>query len=583
MARTQNSRLVSREYSMDIITASTTKLYNSGQFWAFNTAKYRALLSGDPVIIKEFYKIEAGKFYKDIFTFAELARSFYKADENSENAEQFFGIIPLIVDSIVSMVCGSGFEFVKSMDGEDYTRLQDILDDNNFEDVLLTKILGEILGLGDTVAHIRFDPLVSKFPVIEHIPAEDVEIERVAGRVKSVTIKQRVTLDNTDTNYVLKTKYSHYMAEETAEDGTVRHKPDGVLQENFVTIQDGGNELEDNTIQAKIFKEYGVEKREQRLPLTELPAVYFENPMPPFNKPNMKNFRPYGLVFGLESVSSALDEILSNCADHIRKSFPFVVIDENVIPPSLDGYKDRGNFSTRRHSFVLPKNLAGTADKLIQFIDANLQASGYIEAAKFQINIALNKAKINAATLGLQLSGHVESEATQNARERNSIRTRNLISRVYAKQLCRLFRCLLQYDDFINGSTVVEDEDTSLVVVEEYKDIVIKFNKYLVNTPEEVSTILARKVASNLSSIPVAVHEMNPEWTELEVMAESDRILIESGRQPIYTELYTMLAERMAQEKDPPPTEGDGDDPQDGQDPTPPNDSPPQDNHNNAI
>ena len=44
---------IKNPYQMNLIEANKTKLYNQGAFWAFNTAKYRALLSNDPTVIKQ--------------------------------------------------------------------------------------------------------------------------------------------------------------------------------------------------------------------------------------------------------------------------------------------------------------------------------------------------------------------------------------------------------------------------------------------------------------------------------------------------------------------------------------------------
>ena len=51
---------IKNPYQMSLIKANETKLYNQGAFWAFNTAKYRALLSNDPTVIKYWYRPEAG-------------------------------------------------------------------------------------------------------------------------------------------------------------------------------------------------------------------------------------------------------------------------------------------------------------------------------------------------------------------------------------------------------------------------------------------------------------------------------------------------------------------------------------------
>ena len=131
----------------------------------------------------------------------------------------------------------------------------------------------------------------------------------------------------------------------------------------------------------------------------------------------------------------------------------------------------------------------------------------------------------------MQLSGHVEAEATQNAKERNSIRTRNTLAGDYERYLSKLFAVLLQYDDYINGSTIATDTGTGqeAVVAEDYKGIKAVFRKYIVDTPEELTEVLARKVQANLMSIFAAVREQHPEWDDETIYKEANLIYASKG------------------------------------------------------
>jgi hypothetical protein len=299
------------------------------------------------------------------------------------------------------------------------------------------------------------------------------------------------------------------------------------------------------------------------LPLVDFPVIYLPNTINNTQGAStQENTRPYGIVFGLESVSSALDEILSNCVDTVRKAFPFLLINDQMIPSNLEGEKDKGAFSTRRHSFVLPKNMTDP-EKALQFIQAKLNTTEYVESAKFQINIALNKTGINAATLGLQLSGHIESEATQNAKERNSIRTRNSVAGDYTRYMSKLFALVLQYEDYINGNELAVDAETGdeAVIAEDYRGIEPTFNKYIVDTPEEVAAVLARKVQANLMSIFAAVREQHPEWDNKAVYNETNLILAEKAGQPIQmTDPQDPDIKPLIEPDTEPSERGDGDD-----------------------
>lgn len=519
---------IKNPYQMDLIRANETKLYNQGAFWAFNTAKYRALLSNDPTVIKYWYRHEAGKFLPDVYKMTELQRSFYYGDEFVENAEEFFGIIPMICESIAKLVCGSGYDFDDSVPPEIKNRLQPILDENEFDTEVLKSSLIETLGLGDAAWHVYFDNDISSLPIIELVPPERLALKKKGNRVVEYTVKQQVVLNDEPQPYELHTIYTR-RKKKVEVNGATRYEDDGILQRHRIF---DGSHFQDNNTELKklIFTAYGIQERAV-LPLVDFPIVYLPN--------NLNNAqgatrctgaRPYGVVFGLDSVSGAIDEILSNCVDTVRKSFPYLLIDEQMIPSDITGDKDKSAFSTRRHSFLLPKN-AKEAEKLLQQIQAKLNTTEFVESAKFQINIALNKVGINAATLGLQLSGHVESEATQNAKERNSIRTRNALAKDYERNLEKLFSVLLQYEDYINGNTIATDQKTgeTAVVADEYHGIKATFRKYIVDTPEEVGEVLARKVQANIMSVFAAVREQHPEWDDEAIYKETNLIYAEKA------------------------------------------------------
>lgn len=522
------------QYQMDLIKAGNTKLYGQGAFWSFNTAKYRALLTNDPTVIKHWYRHEAALFFPDIYNIAELTRSFYYGDEFTENAEEFFGIIPMICESIAKMVCGGGYVFAEGTNPEWKERLRPILDDNEFDTSTLKASIIETVGIGDAAWHIHFDPEISDSPIIDLIPAERLFVKKKGNRIVEYGIKQQVVIEGEPQPYELHTIYSRRRTKYRAAGDVDRWKDDGIIQQ--FRIWDGTRYLDKNKeLKDKIFTAYGVRRERTVLPLVDVPVVYLPNTLNNTQGAGAYgDARPYGIVFGLESVSAALDEILSNCVDTVRKSFPFLLIDEQMIPSDIRGDKDRGAFSTRRHSFVLPRN-ARDAEKLLQQIQAKLNTTEYVDAAKFQINIALNKAGINAATLGLQLSGHVEAEATQNAKERNSIRTRNALAADYERYLSKLFAVLLQYEDYINGNTVATDRTTGdeAFVVEEYHGIKAEFRKYIVDTPEEVAEVLARKVQAGLMSIFAAVREQHPDWDDEAIYKETNLIYAERTNQPM--------------------------------------------------
>lgn len=520
---------IKNPYQMDLTKAAKLKLYNQGAFWAFNIAKYRALLSNDPAVIKNFYKVGAPALCPDIHKMSELTRSFYFSDDMVNNAEEFFGIIPMICESIAKLVCGSGYEIGDCIEKEKLDRLKVILEDNEFDTETLKASVVETVGIGDGAWHVYFDAELSDYPLIEFIPAERLLIHRKGKRVTEYVVKQQVVLEGEPKPYELHTCYKKRRTQ-YSKGGVVRYKDDGIIQQ--FKIWDSGKYLENaEQLKKEVFGAYGITEEQRVIPIVDFPIIYLPNTLGNAQNSTVdNNARPYGVVFGLETVSAALDEILSNCVDTVRKAFPFLLIDESMIPSNVMGDKDEGAFSTRRHSFVAPKS-AREPEKLLQFIQAELRTTEYVEAAKFQINIALNKTGINAATLGLQLSGHIEAEGTQNAKERNSIRTRNALAADYERYLSKLFAVLLQYDDYINGVEIATDNDTGDqgIVAEDYSGIQVAFRKYIVDTPEELGEVIGKKVMAGIMSIFAAVREQHPDWDDEQIYKEANLIYSEKN------------------------------------------------------
>ena len=59
------------------------------------------------------------------------------------------------------------------------------------------------------------------------------------------------------------------------------------------------------------------------------------------------------------------------------------------------------------------------------------------------------------------------------------------------------------------------------------------FRKYIVDTPEEVATVLARKVQANIMSVFAAVREQHPDWDEEAIYKEANLIYAEKSNELI--------------------------------------------------
>ena len=111
-----NTAKEKKSYQFNLYNASNLALYNIGERWQYNTLKYRALLSNDPSIIKYTYQYELGKYklkgdisLNDTQVIVDDKRSFYAEVDAPENAEEYFGIIPMICEALAKLVTIVGY------------------------------------------------------------------------------------------------------------------------------------------------------------------------------------------------------------------------------------------------------------------------------------------------------------------------------------------------------------------------------------------------------------------------------------------------------------------------------------------
>ena len=140
------------------------------------------------------------------------------------------------------------------------------------------------------------------------------------------------------------------------------------------------------------------------------------------------------------------------------------------------------------------------------------------------MSVGINKAGLSPTTIGLTGLESINSSAeSQDAREKTSMRTREVALESWRKTLTELLNRYLQVKDYIQGKSIVD-----------YRAIInITFNEYTNPTLENITNVLAKQVQTGLKAQITAIKELNKGMTEEQAQKEYAKIQQENaGMQP---------------------------------------------------
>ena len=150
------------------------------------------------------------------------------------------------------------------------------------------------------------------------------------------------------------------------------------------------------------------------------------------------------------------------------------------------------------------------------------------------MSVAINKAGLSPTTIGLTgLESINSSQESQDAREKPSMRAREIALNGWRKTLKELFNRYLQVRDYIEGEEI--NDYSSLIN--------ITFNEYTNPTVENVTDVLVKQVNGGLKSRLTAIKELNKGMSDEQAEEEFLRTLAEKG-------VPTVSDEASAEEED---------------------------------
>ena len=491
------------KYNFNLKNKSVLDGIRSPNIYRFNLARNMALLSNDPAVIRYFYQIEAPKLMTDQWLQYETKDKFM-AQHIDGQAFSYFGICPMIVQGKVGLVASGGFECASND-----KHIDDVL--NRFKkEADLEKLFASGVylesGLGDCLYRISYNPNAGNRPIVSLIEPQMFEVNYKNGEIISYVIK---AVNDDDNDYEIREIF--YKNEQGKVCVMYRFYYDG----KYV-------DPSDKSMMKQCIDKFGkkIDITPKVLPFDEFPLVFKKN-----SNANQlyKGERGVPDIHGLDTIEDALTETISDLIDAIRKGGIKEYVDEDLIPQTADGQQLRRNPFNKTIITTKGSSSPVNSEELFKVVQGNINWEAYTRTIQNLMSIAINKAGMSPTTIGLTGLESINSSAeSQDARERTSIRTRELALKSWEVTLTDLLNKYLQVLDYINGQEILD-----------YKELIkIKFPDYINPSVENVTNVLANQVAAGLKSRKRAIKELNDEFNDEDVDKEMLDILAENG-QPV--------------------------------------------------
>lgn len=485
-------------YSFNLKKKAIIENIRSPQVYQFNLAQNLALLSNDVSVIRRFFQVEIPMYYQDVWLAME-GKDKFMGQYIPGQAFTYFGIIPMIVNAKVNLVASSGFK-CESDDKEVDDVLNDVKDKANLQELFTKGVYWES-GIGDFAYRLSVNKSLSDKPIIEIIEPQFLEINYSRGCVKSFVIKE---VSKNDPSYELR---------------EVHYKNDaGYVCIDYKFAVDGKYiDMEDETLVKCCLQEFDLKSVPQNivLPFKDFLIIFKKN-----SNCNQLYRGQRGVpdIQGLASIEDALTESISDLIDAIRKGGVKEYVSDQLIPQDEKGNDLRLNHFNKTIITTKGSSTPGDSSNLWQVTQGDIRWEAYTRTIQNLMSVAINKAGLAPTTLGLTGLESINSSAeSQDAREKTSMRTREIALESWRVTLKELLNKYLQVCDYMKGQSIAD-----------YSDLInITFNEYTNPTLENITNVLAKQVQTGLKSQVTAIKELNKGMSEEQAEQEYMQILEE--------------------------------------------------------
>lgn len=350
-----------------------------------NAVKNRIWMRGDPIELDQLYK-----------QFEDNDGSFWGSvpQRGNELRKIHTGLPSIMVDVLTNVV-------VRDMNDIDACdEWKDIAKENGFKEIVKQAIT-DCLYLGDGAFKISFEEAISKLPIIEFIPADEIDIEYERGRYKETIFKKNLKYKGI--KYLLKERYGF---------GYVKYnlyKDDVEVELNSIP----------ETASLKDVKFAGYDE------VTGARGSFNMAIPMMFSKSTKWKGRGKSIFDSKTSAYDALDEIVSQWADAVRSGRAVSYIPESLIPKDpMNGSLLRPNGFDVRYIKV-DDNANENGKNEIDVKQPTIPSANYLESYITYLDICM-QGIISPSTLGIDVKKLDNAEA-QREKEKTTLYTRNNI------------------------------------------------------------------------------------------------------------------------------------------------------------
>lgn len=421
---------------------------------------------------------ELSQFYKEI---PDDHTKFWAAVPTMEIRKIHTGLPGMMVDILSSLVTADMNDIEVPYKYKDIWA--EIEKENDFE-ALIENAITESLVTGDGAFKITLDSDVSQYPIIEFIPADNVEYKYNHGRIKEVIFRTQLSKD----------KKAYYL-EETYGYGYITYK-----------LYQGDREVDLRALDDT----------------AELSDIYFDEslimavPFKVFNSAKHKN-RGKSIFESKADAFDALDEAWSQWMDAVRKGRAKEYIPDNMLPRNpYNGEVLRPNPFDNAY-IANEAGMGESQQNRIELIQPTIPYDSYLSTYITALDICL-QGVISPSTLGIDTKKLDNAEA-QREKEKTTLYTRNKIVNEIQKTVPKLVRYAL-YSYFLITSQPL-DEDL---------EVNVNFGEYANPSFESQVETVGKAKQSGIMSTEAAVDELYGDTKDEDWKAEEvKRLKEESG------------------------------------------------------
>lgn len=421
---------------------------------SFKVREAKTWYYGDSSELDNFYREENINGIPSNPIYTQNIRRYFRAlgIKECEVKKVHSGVPHAIVDTLVNVI---GTPLIQSKDEIVDSRLEKIIKESDFINILNQRQLPMTLVEGWGAYKINFDKQVSDVPIIQYYSAENVDFITKFGKVIGIVYRDYYKKDGKD--YVLLetrriangNSYIEYELFRLGKSNDLEKVPLGILEE-LATLPENGYEIQG------LNKILGVPCR-----------IFYDDLNPDYGR---------SIFMGKIDLFDDLDQILSQESQTVRVSTPVEYYNEQMLKRGPNGETLPPKLFNRQYVKAPTGPMTGdgmSKDKQIVTTQPQLNFNQYSEEARAKLDFILT-GLLSPATMGIEVAKKDNAEA-QREKEKVTIMTRNNVIDREQEIIPELLSLALMVEEYMR---------TGNISIQDY-DISVKFDEFATPSLEE--------------------------------------------------------------------------------------------------